>query len=799
MTDHNSHDQHPLSKVMISGTYDDLKSLRDAMKEALHAQGLPILDMAYEQTKVGSVLSNSLDMVRRSSVYVAIIGWKYGKIPTENNPDRLSLTELEYNAAKEAGITIKVFIVRGSYLLETAYDESDEGKIKLAAFKKRLEDDGNICTFFENFHDFDKKAVHTAIEISKAIEQHPKLSTDSNSREGKVRGERMRPSTSSAPPPARLIKNRSPRELVEDRFTELLRPILRDLKSLLKVNELALAFLPPRRGNQVPDLSHEEYADYEKVRISLMNQSKLFRRHELSRAIVIDTSGELTFHDDRNRAQTNRLNRILNEAQASWDEWVDTELSQQISRWLAEPAREIVCGLKYIPSTSNCDVIGYVVVPRFYRSTVGEQEEQDVVEEVEQLLRERLLPVLRHLVLALAKAQVHEQSARGEILNTILEAAVSLSGGDWGCIKSSTMGAARMDVPKEHCEVVQAVCVHNCPRFFQEGRLVETEALVARAVNDDRDMVLDLDEKLKNSNKHPATQMAVFLIRDLEKVIEPQLPKSDVVGAIVIQHTAPTYLRDYEEVYSPFMQGLAELTARATRAAASKSLVSILRTGITGDLTSSSFMNEVDKVISILTPGADATWVLLQPDENNFKVVRESTNKLGGLQTVLKSLIGAEGNLHDQSRLAAFACNSTMSLVLQNFHLSQLKHVGTISTENFAAAYFHEMYESQKKICESEKRNAVFFDLGSPESWSALETENKKRWLSLVVGPVVSPTGRPVGVLAALREVHELSPIWGLGKLRLFESELTKLRDELYANHLRRVRKLPIVPNESGR
>jgi len=39
--------------------------------------------------------------VKTSDIYVGIFAWRYGTVPDENNPDKLSITEMEYRAARE--------------------------------------------------------------------------------------------------------------------------------------------------------------------------------------------------------------------------------------------------------------------------------------------------------------------------------------------------------------------------------------------------------------------------------------------------------------------------------------------------------------------------------------------------------------------------------------------------------------------------------------------------------------------------------------------------------------------------
>src|SRR5213079_80502 len=103
------------------------------------------------------------------------------------------------------------------------------------------------------------------------------------------------------------------------------------------------------------------------------------------------------------------------------------------------------------------------------------------------------------------------------------------------------------------------------------------------------------------------------------------------------------------------------MTSRIMRVAASKSLLSILEDRISGELPPT-FNNKVDDVVGRFARGPNFTWVLLQPVGDRFNIADKSNNELTGLQKVLFELIGADCRVYDQSRLAAFVCNTTMSV-----------------------------------------------------------------------------------------------------------------------------------------
>src|SRR5215211_7934071 len=52
-------------------------------------------------------------MLRSCNIYIGIFAWRYGYIPNDNkeNPENLSITELEYRKSKEKGIPCLIFLL----------------------------------------------------------------------------------------------------------------------------------------------------------------------------------------------------------------------------------------------------------------------------------------------------------------------------------------------------------------------------------------------------------------------------------------------------------------------------------------------------------------------------------------------------------------------------------------------------------------------------------------------------------------------------------------------------------------
>jgi len=93
-------------KVYISSTYEDLKEYRSIVYDTLRQWRKDVIAMEDYPAADKRPLQKCLEDVASSDIYVGIFALKYGYIPKEDNPDCLSITELEYRKAKENDIPI---------------------------------------------------------------------------------------------------------------------------------------------------------------------------------------------------------------------------------------------------------------------------------------------------------------------------------------------------------------------------------------------------------------------------------------------------------------------------------------------------------------------------------------------------------------------------------------------------------------------------------------------------------------------------------------------------------------------
>jgi Domain of unknown function (DUF4062) len=99
-------------KIYISSTYQDLAEHRGAIDRTLRRMGHDVIGMEQYVAEGNKPLERCLADVRLADLYVIIVAWRYGYIPTEQDAaGALSITELEYNAAVAAKRPILAFLL----------------------------------------------------------------------------------------------------------------------------------------------------------------------------------------------------------------------------------------------------------------------------------------------------------------------------------------------------------------------------------------------------------------------------------------------------------------------------------------------------------------------------------------------------------------------------------------------------------------------------------------------------------------------------------------------------------------
>ena len=93
-----------MTRSYISSTFKDLQTHRQRVASELRR--LDVLDVAMEHYVADArrPVAGCVEDVAACYLYVLVVAWRRGYIPDDDNPDRLSITEIEYRAALDAGL-----------------------------------------------------------------------------------------------------------------------------------------------------------------------------------------------------------------------------------------------------------------------------------------------------------------------------------------------------------------------------------------------------------------------------------------------------------------------------------------------------------------------------------------------------------------------------------------------------------------------------------------------------------------------------------------------------------------------
>jgi len=100
-----------MKRVYVSSTYQDLKDYRSAVFGALRKMRCDVIGMEDYPAKDQRTVARCEQDVAACELYIGIFAWRYGYIPEEDNPDKKSITELEYRKARVYSKTCLLFLL----------------------------------------------------------------------------------------------------------------------------------------------------------------------------------------------------------------------------------------------------------------------------------------------------------------------------------------------------------------------------------------------------------------------------------------------------------------------------------------------------------------------------------------------------------------------------------------------------------------------------------------------------------------------------------------------------------------
>ncbi len=136
-----------VASIYISSTYTDLKAHREAVHHALHRLRHQVVAMEDYVAADDRPLILCLKDVESCDLYVGILAWRYGFIPADQNPDRRSITELEYRHATELGKPRLIFLVGDDAPWPPKFVDKDEDARSIRALREELTAAHHVSVF----------------------------------------------------------------------------------------------------------------------------------------------------------------------------------------------------------------------------------------------------------------------------------------------------------------------------------------------------------------------------------------------------------------------------------------------------------------------------------------------------------------------------------------------------------------------------------------------------------------------------------------------------------------------------
>jgi serralysin len=114
-------------KIYISSTFEDLKDYRAKVYNQLRKLRQDVISMEDYVAGDQRPLAKCLEDITDCDIYVGIIAWRYGFVPTKENPSKLSITELEYRQAAKLKKQCLLFILDKNIAWQPQFMDSQSG------------------------------------------------------------------------------------------------------------------------------------------------------------------------------------------------------------------------------------------------------------------------------------------------------------------------------------------------------------------------------------------------------------------------------------------------------------------------------------------------------------------------------------------------------------------------------------------------------------------------------------------------------------------------------------------------
>ena len=150
-----------MAKIYVSSTYNDLKDHRKAIYHTLRQMRHDVIAMEDYVATDQRPLEKCLADVANCDLYIGIIAWRYGHVPAKDNPERNSITEIEFRHALQAHKPCLIFLLAEDYPWPPLQVEKGEGGERLQALRAELSE-AYTASFFRSEEDL-ARLVSTAV------------------------------------------------------------------------------------------------------------------------------------------------------------------------------------------------------------------------------------------------------------------------------------------------------------------------------------------------------------------------------------------------------------------------------------------------------------------------------------------------------------------------------------------------------------------------------------------------------------------------------------------------------------
>jgi hypothetical protein len=128
-----------MSTVYLSSTYEDLKDYRSAVSDAIRSLGHVVIGTEYFGATEGTSLEKSLINVAAADIYVGLFAHRYGYVPeSPDNPEGLSITELEYRQAIKNNVPCFIFVLSDDVPRQPKFFDRGDQARKITELRQEL-------------------------------------------------------------------------------------------------------------------------------------------------------------------------------------------------------------------------------------------------------------------------------------------------------------------------------------------------------------------------------------------------------------------------------------------------------------------------------------------------------------------------------------------------------------------------------------------------------------------------------------------------------------------------------------